>query len=471
MKQALFVFLLPAALAALPHHEQIAPGVWAAGFADKYGSATCGWMVRGGETLLIDLPRGVEVNKFLEEVAALTGRPVRSFALTARASQDEALIAALEKAGVNLVMAGEGVPLERAFGGTARALYFADKRVLFAGPAVVHGPRAVLPGTNTAAWLDALAVLKTKRPARVVPGRGSWGGPDLLDRQQRFLSEIRRQVAYGISLGRALEKITGAVLLPASYFTWMPYDNPRPEDIRHVYEELTAPRAPYYGKPPQRSKQKPHALVLIADRYHEPEHIEDGLRPVFAATGVTPHFLVDYRALNAENLAHVDLLVILRDGMVWPDDFEKPAIWMTPAQEKAVVDFVEGGGAFLNLHNSMGVYPENGPYLNLVGGRYIGHGPLERFLVEVADQDHPITRGVTPFFAADEQHTPPYDEKRVRLLLRNRSDDGKTAAAGWCHEPGQGRLVHLASGHTREALEHPMFQLLMRNAVNWLLRR
>jgi hypothetical protein len=61
---------------------------------------------------------------------------------------------------------------------------------------------------------------------------------------------------------------------------------------------------------------------------------------------------------------------------------------MTPEQESAVVRFVENGGSFLNLHNSMGLYPDNGPYLKLVGGRYIGHGPLERFRTEVVDSDH-----------------------------------------------------------------------------------
>ena len=59
--------------------------------------------------------------------------------------------------------------------------------------------------------------------------------------------------------------------------------------------------------------------------------------------------------------------------------------------------FVEGGGGFLNLHNAMGLYPADGPYLDLVGGRYIGHGPLERFRVEVVDPDHPVTRGVERF--------------------------------------------------------------------------
>jgi type 1 glutamine amidotransferase len=132
---------------------------------------------------------------------------------------------------------------------------------------------------------------------------------------------------------------------------------------------------------------------------------------------------------------------------------------------------VTRGGAFLNLHNAMGLYPAGGPYLDLVGGRYVGHGPLERFSVEVVDPDHPVTRGVTGFFTADEQHTPVYDAARIHLLLRNRSDDGTIGAAGWVREPGRGRVCHLANGHTRESLEHPMYQRLMRNAVDWCLRR
>ena len=192
---------------------------------------------------------------------------------------------------------------------------------------------------------------------------------------------------------------------------------------------------------------------MIGDGPHEPGHLEEGLRPIFDATGVVPHFTVDVHALSEKNLAKVQLLVILRDGLQRPGaNASENFIWMTPEQERAVASFVEGGSGFLNLHNSMGLYPPHGAYLDLVGGRYIGHGPLERFRVEVVDPDHPVTRGVGPFFVADEQHTPPYDEARVHLLLRNRSDDGKSAAAGWVREPGRGRLCHLANGHTLEAL-------------------
>jgi len=443
----------------LPHVDEVAPGVWASGFAARHGSANTGWFIAGAETVLVDLPpAAVPLDGYLAEVKRISGRPALSVLFT---SEGVAPPAGLRAAVVDSL---PGV--RRAAGG---AIFLERAKVLFAGPAVTNGPRADVTRWDTAAWLDTLTRLEALGARRVVPGKGSWGGADVVARQKRFLAELRRQVAYGISMGRPLGAITGEILLPASYYTWMPYDLPTADDIRHVYSELTAPRAPFYGRQPKH----PSALVLIADRYHEPEHLEAGLRPALSAAGIEPWFTVDVTTLNAGNLSKVDLLVILRDGMLWPEGTARGSqykIWMTPEQEKAVVDFVEGGKAFLNLHNSMGLYPKDGPYLKLVAGNYIGHGPLERFRVEVVDKTHPITQGVSDWSAADEQHTPPYDEKKARLLLRNRSDDGKTAAAGWAYEPGKGRLAHLASGHTRDALEHPMFQRLLRNALEWCLR-
>ena len=134
---------------------------------------------------------------------------------------------------------------------------------------------------------------------------------------------------------------------------------------------------------------------------------------------------------------------------------------MTPDQEKAVVGFVENGGALLGLHNCLGLYPAGGQYLDLLGGTYNGHGPLERFRVRVHDTGHPIARGVEPYEVADEQHTPVPSPGKVNIFLKSSSEEGVEAAAGWTREFGKGRVCYLANGHTRESLGHPMVQLLL----------
>jgi type 1 glutamine amidotransferase len=251
----------------------------------------------------------------------------------------------------------------------------------------------------------------------------------------------------------------------------MPYDQPQRPDIEHVYRELTVPQAPFGGRALDPAAARPAALVLIGDRPHEPGHIEDSLRPALEQSGITASFAVDTRAVSAANLKRVQLLVILRDGATWPDGLGKLKVWMTLEQENAVVDFVERGGGLLALHNALAIYPERGPYLRLAGGAYTTHGPLERFRVSVLDRSHFITRGVDDFEVADEQHTPVADRSRVHLFLESRSAEGIVGAAGWAYQCGRGRVCYLANGHTREALAHPEFQKLLRNAAIWCLYR
>ncbi len=493
---------------AIPHHEQVAPGVFAAGFDAAHGSANCGWVTLEHETLLVDLPRGVAIPEFLAMVEKTAGKPARTLVLTHSLKGDARLVQAILDRGVRRVIASpatraqlraddgtldlpaigrdgkdapigdaavsvELLPFDGVAGEVGAAVYLPGRSVLFGGPLVVNGPRVPLPGSDTGKWVEALRRLEALRPSRVIPGNGSWAGPEIVARQRRFLAELRRQVGHEIAQGRPPAVAREQVRIPAGLLVWMPYDTPVAADIEHVYRELTVPVAPFGGQVPDATDRRPHALVLIGDGPHEPGHIEEGLRPVFEATGVVPHFAVDVRSLWAGNLAKVRLLVILRDGLLRPRlgaDRRGDFTWMTLEQQRAVVDFVEQGGGLLNLHNSLGLYPPGGPYLDLVGGRYTTHGPLERFRVEVVDAGHPITRGVSAFVVADEQHLPAVDEGRIHLLLRSRSDSGQIAAAGWVREQGRGRVCHLAPGHTREALLHPTYQRLLRNAVRWCAR-
>src|SRR5215831_612104 len=127
------------------------------------------------------------------------------------------------------------------------------------------------------------------------------------------------------------------------------------------------------------SAHKATAYALIGDRYHNSDYIRTGLsRNIAKDLGVSIDFCDETTMLNAETLAGYKLLIILRDGMNWPDGYPdettnaawvnggktklisdppvpptaaKPQFWMKPAQGKAVRQFVESGGAALFMHN------------------------------------------------------------------------------------------------------------------------
>ena len=532
----------------LPHREQLSSGIHVAGFSYQYGNANCGWIELDDHILLVDLPRGTPVSDFLNQVSKGSGKTVKRLVLTHlwsdldwgsnhdydagrklwydpghRLTPDPVIpiVEALLGSGVERIITSpeigsrllqasekisasqlepvstrspigdasqpvEFIPLDPVRVEGAGAVFLPNEKILFGGPLVFNGTRAVAEGKEILPWISALAELDKLAPRRVVPGFGSWEGSDALGRLRAVLGELRIQVAHDIAAGYSLEEIQSRVRISYDLLFWTTHTRPRADLIEHVFRELTAPSAPFYGKPPRPSDSKPNALVIYGDSPHPPAPIEEALGKVLEATGVVPHFSVDVETLSAENLEKVQLLLILRDGRQVPRtdgrrdklrELEDPLhgeiqTWMTLEQEKAVVAFVEKGGAFLNLHNSLGLYPPAGPYLKLVGGRYIGHGPFERFRIEVADRNHPITEGVTDFSTADEQHTPVlYDESRVHLILESRMDNGIAVPAGWVREVGGGRVCHLASGHPVEPLLHPMYQRLMRNAVEWCLRR
>lgn len=243
--------------------------------------------------------------------------------------------------------------------------------------------------------------------------------------------------------------------------------------IRAAAALLTATLA--FGENPSRvydSADRPRALALIGDRYHSPVYIRDGLAQAFVRENIPVTFIENVSALNRDSLAKHQLLVILRDGMNWPDGYDKPAMkWMTDEQQQAIWDFVNAGGGFLALHNAQGIYPPGGLYYKLFGGDYGGHPAPYVFTVRIENRNHPVTAGVEDFEIFDEQHTVKYYLDREHLLLRTMARDNLSAEGGWWREVGKGRFVYLSPGHTPDALNHPMMQRLIRNSLRWAARQ
>jgi type 1 glutamine amidotransferase/glyoxylase-like metal-dependent hydrolase (beta-lactamase superfamily II) len=492
-----------------PH--EVAPGVFVMGSSHQHHAANIGWVFCKDHVILIGTPDSELVETALTEIGHVTDKPVREAVITHINRHEVDAAGALLERGVSLWAERDAARMirtaiernrRRSSAATAHISEFTDHQklgdpddgvvlmslgnvtgpgntavhlprrgVLFAGAIGVNGPRAELPGTDTVGWIAALRKLRSLPCRTVVPGYGTVGGPPILERLERFLVELRRQVGHLVAQERPLDNIISQVRIEPEWLVWMPYDQPQREDIEHVYHELTIPHAPFGGAALPRSSSRPAALALIGDRPHEPGHIETGLRPALERSGMSTIFAVDTRVITPANLESVRLLVILRDGATWPGGASELKVWMTRAQETAVVNFVERGGGLLALHNATALYPERGPYLRLVGGTYTTHGPLERFRVRVLDRSHFITHDVNDFEVADEQHVPVPDRSKVHLLLESRSAEGIVAAAGWAYQFGRGRVCYLANGHTREALEHPEFQKLLRNAMGWCVAK
>jgi len=247
--------------------------------------------------------------------------------------------------------------------------------------------------------------------------------------------------------------------------------------------------------------KRPRVLALIGDRYHKADYIRVALNRLFQELNLPIDYTINYDQISARLLRPYRLLVVLRDGMIWPNGYLEPndyayshalennrdwpkeqfEPWITEEQGTAIKDFVKVGGGLYALHNSSHISLFSKNYREVMGGVYIDHPALRPFKVSVVNKEHPITRGVQDFMVNDEQHFVTYDKDPQYTILRSENIDGLTdisegkdlgakAIAGWAYDFGKGRVVFTAVGHTLHALWQPEYFKLQKNAVRWLLR-
>jgi len=257
-----------------------------------------------------------------------------------------------------------------------------------------------------------------------------------------------------------------------------------------------------------KAAKKATAFALIGDRYHNSDYIRTGLtRTIAKEMDVSIDFTDETSLLNADTLDGYKVLIVLRDGMIWPDGyggdessnaawvatgrpklvFDPPTpsggraqskFWMKPEQGKAVRQFVVAGGSALFLHNTTHVGLSDPDFRHVLGAAYTGHPPIRTFKVKVTNPDHPITKGVKDFIITDEQHYMTYDKDPKFLFLQTVNEEGltyqtygATAPGGWSYDYGKGRVAYLSPGHMLSDLWNPEYIKLQQNAARWIMRK
>lgn len=146
----------------------------------------------------------------------------------------------------------------------------------------------------------------------------------------------------------------------------------------------------------------------------------------------------------------------------------------SPDQQQRLVDFVAGGGRWLALHGTnAAIEPPAqggprifrtpralGPLPQVLGSQFLGHPPIEPYVVEVTRPDHPLVVGVSPFEVTDELYVselhPPLD-----VLLHARYtgpcrgfEEGETTDDAprpvlYLKQTGAGTVCYFTLGHCR----------------------
>ena len=252
--------------------------------------------------------------------------------------------------------------------------------------------------------------------------------------------------------------------------------------------------------------KKADAFALIGDRWHNPDYIRTALTRTFIkGAGLSIDFSNEVEQLSTETLNGYKMLIIFRDGMIIPGGYrepfsiydpdkteivsnpplpeldETPVMWMTPAQGKAVREFVNNGGSAFFFHNVSHVSLSNEDFRHVEGAIYTGHPPLRHFKLKIENRSHPITKGVNDFVVTDDQHFVIYDKDPKHVFMRSENEEGLEytgshgnqgtgCEAGWAYGYGKGRVCFMSPGHMITTMWNPEYVKLQQNAVRWLLR-
>lgn len=152
--------------------------------------------------------------------------------------------------------------------------------------------------------------------------------------------------------------------------------------------------------------------------------------------------------------------------------------------EKSRADLVallKRGKGLVVLHHALANYQAWDEYMKIAGGRFrlaeTERDGLKRpastwkddvtFRVNVADRNHPVTRGIGDFEIVDETYGD-YDVLPTVRPLLTTNEPTSTPTIAWTHTYGRSRVVTVQGGHGPSAWQNPSFRRVLEQAVRWV---
>jgi type 1 glutamine amidotransferase len=194
-----------------------------------------------------------------------------------------------------------------------------------------------------------------------------------------------------------------------------------------------------------------------------------------AALDVYIQSLDDFAADAGKVRDWYDVVVLYHMYTETPAEAGEELPWYQRHHRRAAESLGQPPQGIVVLHHALVAYRDWPLWTQLVGmeeRRMESYHMNERISVQVADGDHPITRGMENWEIVDETYNMGgADPDRGNTILLTTPHPRSMPTLAWTREHGRSRVFCLQSGHCRTAWENPGFRTILQRGVQWTARR
>lgn len=138
----------------------------------------------------------------------------------------------------------------------------------------------------------------------------------------------------------------------------------------------------------------------------------------------------------------------------------------------------ENGQGIFMLHHSLTAFPDWQYWLDICGMRDPRVAPQpgppsrvdQRLRIEIADPDHPITKGMPSWEMVDETYNMRDAAEGNHLLLTTDHPECMRTIA-WTRRHKSAHVFSLQSGHDNQTYANPQFRGVIARSIQWLAGR
>lgn len=211
-------------------------------------------------------------------------------------------------------------------------------------------------------------------------------------------------------------------------------------------------------KKEERKDDQPRRIEMLFLGHSIEHHNSGAYFPILASAltkeGINITYTEKPSDLNAHNLDKYDGLIVYANH----EEINKN-------EEKALLDFVNQGKAFIPIHSASFCFKNSPEYIDLVGAQFMSH-ETGTFTAEIVNKEHPITKGLKPFETWDETYVHDKIAADIQVLMERVEGDHREPWT-WVKEVGEGKVFYTAYGHDERTWNNPGFQELVKSGILW----